>query len=325
MRQQNFFLPHEKQIYEYLKTIDHLKKQNQDNPLFTTEIYKLEQKLDKLKERVYGKLTPWERVLICRHPDRPNTVDYIKHIAQDFVELSGDRLYADDRSIIGGFARIAGVKCMLIGQEKGRDTESRVAHNFGMLNPEGFRKALRLMKLAEKFHLPIISFLDTPGAHPGLEAEERGQGWAIATNLREMSRIQSPIIVVVIGEGCSGGALGIGVGDAIGMLEHAYYSVISPEGCASILWKDANKKQEAASALKLNSENLIEFGLIDEIIPEPLGGAHHNPTLVYKSVERFIIDKWETLKMIPPQLLIEQRYDKFRVMGECVEGDEKLG
>jgi acetyl-CoA carboxylase carboxyl transferase subunit alpha len=316
MENPNFYLPHEKQIYDYMKTIEHLKRQNQDNPLFTNEIKKLEQKVELLKKEVYGKLTPWERVLICRHPQRPHTVDYIKNITDRFVELAGDRLYADDRSVIGGFAEIGGIKCMLIGQEKGSDTESRVKHNFGMLNPEGFRKALRLMKLAEKFRIPIVTFLDTPGAHPGLEAEERGQGWAIAANLKEMSRITTPIITVVIGEGCSGGALGIGVGDTIGMLEHAYYSVISPEGCASILWKDAGRKQDAAAILKLNAEPLLELGLIDEIIPEPLGGAHHDPKLVYDKIKQFIVDKAELLKIIPGNLLIEQRYNKFRAMGK---------
>jgi acetyl-CoA carboxylase carboxyl transferase subunit alpha len=315
---QNLFLPHEKQISEYLKTIEHLKKQDKDNPLFTAEIKKLEQKLDKLKEKVYSNMTPWERVLICRHPQRPHTIDFIKNTTEQFVELFGDRVHGDDHSVIGGFARIGGVKCMVIGQEKGSDTESRVYRNFGMVNPEGFRKALRLMKMAEKFNLPIVSFLDTPGANPGLEAEERGQGWAIATNLREMSRIKTPIIVLVIGEGCSGGALGMGVGDIVAMLEHAYYSVISPEGCASILWKDSNKKQEAATALKLNSENLLELGIIDEIIPEPLGGAHHDPQIVYKRVKQFIVDKWEILKNIPPDVLLEQRYAKFRAMGKCV-------
>lgn len=312
---QTTYLPHEKQIYDYLKTIEHLKKQNQDSPLFAAEIKKLEQKLEKLKEKVYSELTPWERVLISRHPDRPHTVDYIKHITERFIELAGDRRFGDDRSVIGGFATIGGIKCMVIGQEKGRDTESRVAHNFGMLNPEGFRKAMRLMKLAEKFNLPVVSFLDTPGAHPGLEAEERGQGWAIAENLRDMSQIKTPIIVVIIGEGCSGGALGIGVGDVIGMLEHAYYSVISPEGCASILWKDAAKKQQAASALKLNSEDLLELGLIDEIIKEPLGGAHHNAQACYKEVKQFIVDKYTLLRMLPVNLLLEQRYAKFRKMG----------
>jgi acetyl-CoA carboxylase carboxyl transferase subunit alpha len=313
------YLPHEKQISEYLKTIDHLKKQNQDNPLFTSEIRKLEEKLDLLKKKVYDELTSWERVLICRHPQRPHAQDYVKQMCEKFIELSGDRLYAEDHSVIGGLAQIGPMKCILMGQEKGSDTESRVHRNFGMVNPEGFRKALRLIRLAEKLSLPIVSLLDTPGAHPGLEAEERGQGWAIAENLKVMSRTKTPIIVVVFGEGCSGGALGMGVGDIIGMLEHAYYSVISPEGCASILWKDSNEKQKAAETLKLQAEDLLKLKLIDEIIPEPLGGAHHDPQVVYKQVKQFIIDKWEMLRMIPKDLLIEQRYAKFRAMGKFLE------
>ncbi|CDZ80950.1 Acetyl-coenzyme A carboxylase carboxyl transferase subunit alpha [Candidatus Rubidus massiliensis] len=309
-------LPHEKQIHEYLKTIDHLKKQSQDNPLFDSEIKKLELKIDKLKEDVYAKLTPWERIQICRHPARPHTIDYIKNICTEFHELHGDRTFGDDHAMIGGLATIQGKRFVVIGQEKGNDTESRVFHNFGMLNPEGFRKALRLMRLAEKFNLPIISFLDTPGAYPGLEAEERGQGWAIANNLREMARIQTPIIIVLIGEGCSGGALGMGIGDVIGMLEHAYYSVISPEGCASILWKDASKNMEASKALKLNSEDLLPLHVIDTIIPEPLGGAHHNPEIVYKNVQQFILEQYQILKEIPKEILLEQRYLKFRKMGQ---------
>lgn len=309
-------LPHEKQIHEYVKTIEHLKKQNQDNPLFKNEIIKFENKLQKLKEKVYGELTPWQRILICRHPARPHTLDYIKNICESFTEICGDRLYGDDRSLIGGFAKIQGHKCVIMGQEKGKDTESRIQHNFGMLNPEGFRKALRLMKLAEKFNLPIITMLDTPGANPILEAEERGQGWAIASNLREMARISVPMITVIIGEGCSGGALGIGMGDSIGMLEHAYYSVISPEGCASILWKDPSKKMEAAQALKLNAENLLEINIIDEIIKEPLGGAHHDPTIVYENVKNYILEQETILRMMPKDLLLEQRYLKFRKMGQ---------
>lgn len=309
-------LPHEKQIHDYIKTIEHLKKQNNDNPLFKTEILKLEQKLDKLKQKVYSELTPWQRILICRHPARPHTLDYIKNICESFEELSGDRHYGDDRAIIGGLAKIQGQKFIVIGQEKGNDTESRIRHNFGMLNPEGFRKAIRLMRLAEKFQLPIVTMLDTPGANPILEAEERGQAWAIANNLREMARLATPIIVVIIGEGCSGGALGIGIGDSIGMLEHAYYSVISPEGCASILWKDASKKVEAAACLKLNAENLLQMNIIDTIISEPLGGAHQNPTLVYENVRRFILEQHNVLSMVPGEILLEQRYLKFRRMGQ---------
>lgn len=322
-------LPHEKQIHEYIKTIEHLKKQNQDNPLFQNEIQKLEQKLELLKQTVYGALTPWQRVQICRHPSRPHSTDYIQNLCSKFHELCGDRTFGDDHSLIGGLAQIDEMKCVVIGQEKGNSTESRLYRNFGMLNPEGFRKASRLMKLAEKFHLPIVSFIDTPGANPQLEAEERGQGWAIAENLREMTRIKVPIIVVIIGEGCSGGALGTGIGDAIGMLEHAYYSVISPEGCASILWKDAKKNEEAASALKLNAEHMLEFQIIDAIIKEPLGGAHHDPQAAYENVKKFILEKWETLKRVHPLILLEQRYMKFRTLGrltsdEISEGQQQL-
>ena len=312
-------LPHEKQIDEYSKTIDHLKKQNQENPLFKNEIQKLEQKLQKLKEKVYAELSPWQRVQICRHPGRPHSLDYIKNICESFEELHGDRLFADDRALIGGLATIQGEKFVVIGQEKGNDTESRIKHNFGMMNPEGFRKAMRLMKLAEKFHLPVVSLLDTAGANPQLEAEERGQGWAIAQNLLEMARLQTPIIVVVIGEGASGGALGIGVGDVIGMLEHAYYSVITPEGCASILWKDSDKKIDAAATLKLNSENLLELQIIDAIINEPLGGAHHDPTVAFQNVKKFILEQAQILSIIPKDILLEQRYLKFRRMGKFAE------
>lgn len=312
-------LPHEKPIQEYIKTIEHLKRQSQDNPIFDVEIRKLEQKLDQLKQKVYSELTPWQRILICRHSSRPHTIDFFKSMFENFTELAGDRNFRDDHAIIGGLATIGKIKCVVIGQEKGSDTESRVYRNFGMLNPEGFRKALRLMKLAEKFNLPIISLLDTPGAYPGLEAEERGQGWAIAQNLREMVRIKTPIIVVVIGEGCSGGALGMGVGDTIGMLEHSYYSVISPEGCASILWKDASKNVEAASTLKLNAENLLDLKIIDAIIDEPLGGAHHDPKETFRNVKQFIIDQWNVLQPIPLPLLLEQRYLKFRNMGQYLE------
>ncbi len=313
-------LPHEKQIHEYVKTIEHLKKQNQENTLFSQEIVKLEQKLQKLKQKIYAELTPWQRILICRHAARPHTIDYIQHICESFTELAGDRLYADDSALVGGLARINGHKFVMMGQEKGKDTDTRIKHNFGMLNPEGFRKALRLMKMAEKFQLPIVTMIDTPGANPILEAEERGQAWAIASILRDMARIATPVIVVLIGEGCSGGAIGLGIGDSIGMLEHAYYSVISPEGCASILWKDANKKIEAAAALKLNAENLMELQVIDTIIPEPLGGAHLEPAVAYQNVKKFILEQKELLTLIPHELLLEQRYLKFRRMGQFGNG-----
>lgn len=309
-------LDHEKEVNEYKKTIDHLRKQSANHAIFNKEIQRLESKLEELKAKVYTNLNAWERVQISRHPSRPHTIDYVKHLTTSFVELCGDRSFADDEAVVGGLALIGGVKCVIVGQEKGNDTESRMKRNFGMVNPEGFRKALRLMKMAEKFNLPVLSLLDTPGAYPGLEAEERGQGRVIAQNLFEMSRIKTPIVVVVIGEGCSGGALGMGVGDVVGMLEHSYYSVISPEGCASILWKDASKNKDAAEALKLTAENLFEYGVIDQIIPEPLGGAHHDPQVVFERVKGFFMEQVAILSHLPKELLIEQRYMKFRKIGK---------
>jgi acetyl-CoA carboxylase carboxyl transferase subunit alpha len=308
-------LPHEKQIQEYEKTIQQFKDGKSE--LFSKEeLAQLEKKLENLKKKLYNDLTPWERVMISRHPSRPHSIDYIQNICEDFVELCGDRLFSDDRAIIGGFAKIDSVKCVVIGQEKGSDTEKRMIHNFGMAHPEGFRKALRLMKIAERFHLPVVVFVDTPGAMPTLAAEERGQAFAIAENLRQMSRLKTPIIVVVIGEAGSGGALAVAVGDSIGMLEHSYYSVISPEGCASILWKDASKKELAAKTLKLNAENVLELGIVDQIIKEPVGGAHHDKPFIYAQVKNYIIDQWDTLKGLPSEMLIERRYLKFRDMGK---------
>lgn len=311
-------LPHERQVKDYEKMIDQLKKQSQSKHTLWSEneLQRLEKKLEALKKRVYADLTPWERVAICRHPSRPHTIDYIKHICDDFVELFGDRSFGDDHAVIGGLATIDGKKVMLIGQEKGNDTDSRIYRNFGMVHPEGFRKALRLMKLAEKFNLPIVSLIDTPGAFCGLSAEERGQGLVIAENIYKMSQIRTPIIVLIIGEGCSGGALAMAVGDVVGMLEHAYYSVISPEGCASILWKDAQKNAEAASTLKLNSENLLEFNIVDTVIKEPLGGAHHDPQFVYKGVQKFISEELKRLKNISSDMLLELRYCKYRKIGK---------
>ncbi len=310
-------LPHEREIFEYKKTLSKLKEQNESNSLWSKdEIKNLERKLERLKKKVYSKLKPWQRVAISRHPARPNTIDYIENMFDEFYEIFGDRTYRDDTSIITGFAKLGKEKFVVIGLEKGKDTETRLHRNFGMAHPEGYRKALRVMQLAAKFDLPIITFLDTPGAYPGLTAEERGQGWAIAKNLFEMAQLPTPIIVVLIGEGCSGGALGIGVGDKIGMLEHAYYSVISPEGCASILWKESSKNEQAASALKMQAEDLLELNIIDAIIPEPQGGAHHDPDVVYQNVKEFILDNWELLKNIPSNDLIESRYRKFRQMGK---------
>lgn len=313
--EQHQFLPHEKQIQEYMKTIEHLKKQFDGNPLVHAEVLRLEQKLEAQKRLVYGSLTPWDRVLICRHPKRPHTVDYFRAITSDFYELHGDRIVGDDRAVIGALAKIDDMPCVVIGQEKGSNTEERVACNFGMVSPEGFRKALRLMRLAEQLHVPILILLDTPGAYPGLEAEQRGQGRVIAESIQKMFSIKTPIIVLIIGEGCSGGALGMGIGDVVVMLEHAYYSVISPEGCASILWKDAGKKQDAANALKLNAENQLALNIVDEVIPEPLGGAHYDPESMFTKVKSLVIDKARALRHIPVHILLEQRYAKFRKLG----------
>lgn len=312
---QNYVLPHEKQIMEYVKTIDQLKRQAKDSPSFLKDIEKLEKKLEGLKKKVYSELSSWDRVLIARHPLRPHSTDYIRTITSDFFELHGDRTYKDDLSVVGGFCFLDDIPVMVIGQEKGSDTNDRVKRNFGMVSPEGFRKALRLMKLAESVHVPIITLLDTPGAYPGLEAEERGQGRVIAENLQAMFEIRVPIIALVIGEGCSGGALGMGVGDVVSMLEHSYYTVISPEGCASILWKDSSQKQQAAETLRLNAESLLELGIIDDIIKEPLGGAHNNLNETYQQVKQYLVDKMRVLLTMPVDFLLEKRYLKFRSMG----------
>ncbi|MCH9613971.1 MAG: Acetyl-coenzyme A carboxylase carboxyl transferase subunit alpha [Chlamydiia bacterium] len=310
-------LTHEKQIDEYEKTILKLKAQSKDHGMSCDEeIGKLEGKLTKLKDKVYSELSAWDRVAICRHPNRPRASDFIKNMCDRFVEIFGDRLYADDHAIITGFGEIKGQKVVIIAQEKGNDTDSRLYRNFGMPHPEGYRKALRAMKLAEKFGLPVVSLLDTPGAYPGLTAEERGQGWAIANNLLEMAGLMTPIVVILIGEGCSGGALGMGVGDEILMLEHAYYSVISPEGCASILWHDSTKNEIAAKALNLHVEKLIQLGIVDGMIEEPQGGAHHDAETTYHNTSDAILKSLSSLQKIPLDKLVDLRYEKFRKMGE---------
>src|SRR3990167_1336747 len=299
-------LAHEKQIVEVEETLQRLKEQNKNNPLWSqTEIFEMEKRLEQLRKSVYSQLKAWDRVSICRHPQRPHAIDYIQNIAEEFVELFGDRTFQDDHAIIAGLAKIDGQKYVVIGQEKGKDTESRLYRNFGMPHPEGYRKAMRCMRLAAKFNLPVLALLDTPGAYPGLAAEERGQGWAIANNLWEMARLPTPIIVMLIGEGCFGGALGMGIGDIVAMLEHSYYSVISPEGCASILWKDAGKNEQAAATLKMQAEDLLQLDIIDAIIEEPLGGPPHDPKMVYQNVKKYVIDQWNILKTTPPEILIE--------------------
>ncbi len=313
-------LEHEKQIFECEKTLKQLKEQNKDNSIWSQEeITKLEEKLEELRKNTYAKLSSLERIAICRHPDRPKSLDYIRYVFDSFEEIHGDRLYRDDHAIITGFAKIGDKKFIVIGQEKGSDTESRLFRNFGMPYPEGYRKAMRVMHLAEKFQIPVVTLIDTPGAFPGLEAEERGQGWAIARNLLEMSRLKTPVIAILIGEGCSGGALGIGVSDEILMLEHAYYSVISPEGCASILWKESSAKDLAAKALKLHPEDLLELDIVDEMIKEPLGGAHYNPKEVYERVREILLKRMDALTLKSIETLLEDRYQKYRKIGKFLE------
>jgi acetyl-CoA carboxylase carboxyl transferase subunit alpha len=287
---------------------------------FSKEIADLESKVVKLREEVFSQLTPWQRCQIARHPNRPYTLDYIRMLMTDFVELHGDRAFGDDKAVVGGLARLDGMPLVVIGHQKGRDTKEKIARNFAMANPEGYRKALRLMNLAERFKKPVLTLVDTPGAYPGIGAEERGQAEAIARNLREMSELRTPIVVVVTGEGGSGGALGIAVGDCILMLEYAIYSVISPEGCASILWRDPAKAPDAASALGLTPETLKRLSLIDEIIPEPTGGAHRNHQEMAMTLKGCLVKEFSRLRQIPPDELLERRYEKFRRMGVFEEG-----
>ena len=311
-------LDFEKPIAELEAKLEEMKKLS-DKINIEDEIMMIEEKAKLIKESVYKDLTRWQRVQLARHPDRPYTLDYIYAMTNNFVELHGDRGFKDDKAIVGGFAAIDEYKVMIIGHQKGRDTKSNVFRNFGMPNPEGYRKALRLMKLAEKFNKPVITMIDTPGAFPGLEAEERGQAESIARNLFEMSRLRVPIIVVIIGEGASGGALGIGVGDRILMLENCWYSVISPESCSSILWRSWDFKEQAAEALKLTAPDLFEQRLIDRIIPEPLGGAHKDHLQAANNLKAVLKEELELLIKIKPEKLIEGRLEKFGKMGEYVE------
>ena len=276
----------------------------------------IQKKLESTKKEIYKNLTPWQRVQLSRHPNRPYTLDYINAIFKDtFLELHGDRNFKDDKAMIGGLGKIGDQSFMFIGQQKGYNTKTRQYRNFGMANPEGYRKALRLMKSAEKFGIPVVTFIDTPGAYPGLEAEERGQGEAIARNILEMTRLKVPIITVIIGEGASGGALGIGVGDRVLMLENTWYSVISPESCSSILWRSWEFKEQAAEALKLTAKDMKKMNLIDEIIKEPLGGAHKNPQKTYIIIQEAISKYYEELKNLSPKDLVEKRMNKYAQMG----------
>ena len=289
---------------------------NESNVDVSDTCKKLTKRLEQVKKDIYENLTPWQRVQVSRHIDRPYALDYINALCGDtFIELHGDRTVGDDKAMIGGLGKIGDQSYMFIGQQKGNNTKSRQYRNFGMPNPEGYRKALRLMKSAEKFNLPIVTFIDTPGAYPGIEAEERGQGEAIARNLLEMSRLQVPIIVFIIGEGASGGALGIGVGDKVFMLENTWYSVISPESCSSILWRTWEYKERAADALKLTAKDMKANGLIDEIIKEPLGGAHRNREAVFESVKKAIEETYKKLSKLSVEKLIEKRMDKYTSYG----------
>jgi acetyl-CoA carboxylase carboxyl transferase subunit alpha len=309
-------LDFEKPIVELEKKIQELKSFMADKKIdLSSEIKKLDDKLASLKKETYVNLSAWQRVQLARHPLRPYTLDYISMIMSDFVELHGDRLFSDDKAMICGLARLDKKKVMVIGHQKGRDTKENLKRNFGCAHPEGYRKALRLMQMAQEFDLPVVVFIDTPGAYPGIGAEERGQSHAIALNLREMMSFTVPIVAIVIGEGGSGGALGVGVVDRLAVLENSYYSVISPEGCAAILWKDGAKAPLAAEVLKLTGPDLLKMGLIDEVIPEPLGGAHRDVQKVAASVKEAILRNLKELEPLDKEALLKLRYKKFRSMG----------
>lgn len=309
-------LDFEKPIAELEKKIQELRNFiSTKNIDLSSEVKRLEDKLEILRKETYSNLTAWQKVQIARHPQRPYTSDYVNMLMTEFIELHGDRLFYDDKALISGLAKLDNQKIVVLGHQKGRDTKENLKRNFGCAHPEGYRKALRVMKLAEQFDLPIIVFIDTPGAYPGVGAEERGQSQAIALNLREMMQINSPIISIVIGEGGSGGALGVGIADKVCVLENAYYSVISPEGCAAILWKDGSKAPEAAEVLKLTAQDLLKAGIIDEIIPEPLGGAHRDPQKAAEAIRSSIIKNLKHLKALNKEELLRQRYGKFRRIG----------
>lgn len=316
-------LDFEKPIIELQAKLDDLKKHPETHSLGISvdeEVSMIEKKLEETRKQIFSNLSAWDRIKIARHPKRPFTLDYLQHAFADFSELHGDRLFADDRAVVGGFARLGEQKVMVIGTQKGRDTKENILRNFGSAHPEGYRKALRLMQMANKFHLPIITLIDTAGAYPGIGAEERHIAEAIAVNLREMMLLEVPIIAAVIGEGGSGGALGIGVADRVLILENAYYSVISPEGCAAILWKDRAAAAKAAEALKITAKHLLELGLVDEIIPEPLGGAHTDVKTTANSTRAVLSKHLEELLEMSKEGRLKRRYAKFRAFGHYEEG-----
>ena len=315
-------LDFEKPLFELQKKLDELKKNPQAHSLgmnLEDEIQQLESKLADKRKEVFSTLSAWQRVQLARHPKRPFTLDYLQHTFSDFNELHGDRMFAEDRAVVGGFAKLGDEKVMVIGTQKGRDTKENILRNFGSAHPEGYRKALRLMKMADKFGLPIITIIDTAGAFPGVAAEERHIAEAIAVNLREMMLLEVPTIAVVIGEGGSGGALGIGVADRVLILENAYYSVISPEGCAAILWKDRSAAAKAAEALKITANNLLELNLVDEVVPEPLGGAHNDPKTTAATLKKSLIAQLADLQKLSVADRLKQRYARFRAHGHFTE------
>jgi acetyl-CoA carboxylase carboxyl transferase subunit alpha len=318
------FLEFEQPIAELETRIEELRFVQDDSAVdISDEIQRLTKRSQSLTKDIYGKLSPWQVAQVARHPQRPFTLDYIQGLFTQFEELHGDRTFSDDASIVGGLARFNGTACMVLGHQKGRDTKEKIARNFGMPKPEGYRKALRLMKLAEKFGLPVFTFVDTPGAYPGIDAEERGQSEAIGRNLFEMARLRSPIIVTVIGEGGSGGALAIAVGDVILMMQSAIYSVISPEGCASILWRSAEKAPDAAEALGIISSRLKTLGLIDKIVPEPLGGAHRDPPAALQALKKALAETLKQLQEKKPKQLVEERLERLMAYGKFKEATER--
>ena len=318
------FLEFEQPVAELEGRIDELRYAQDDSATdITDEIQRLTKRSNTLTKDIYGKLSPWQVAQVARHPQRPYTLDYIQALFTHFEELHGDRVFGEDASIVGGLARFEGRACMVIGHQKGRDTKEKILRNFGMPKPEGYRKALRLMKLAEKFELPVFTFVDTPGAYPGIDAEERGQAEAIGRNLFEMARLRVPIIATVIGEGGSGGALAIAVGDVVQMMQYATYSVISPEGCASILWRDSSMAPEAAEALAITASRLKTLGLIDKIVPEPLGGAHRDPQVAFQSLRKALIEALKQFDGKKPKELVEQRLERLMGHGKFKEAAER--
>lgn len=318
------FLDFEKPLESLYEQLEKIKQVGEAGEVDVTPmIEELEKKIRLKREEIYTNLTPWQRVQLSRHPERPYTLFYIEKLCEVFIELHGDRCFGDDKAIVGGIGRFEGQTIVIMGHQKGTNTKSRQYRNFGMANPEGYRKALRLMKLAEKFGFPVVTLIDTPGAFPGIEAEERGQAEAIARNLFEMARLKVPIVCVVIGEGASGGAIGIGLGDRVYMLENTWYSVISPESCSSILWRSWDYKEKAAEALKLTAKDMLSFGLIDGIIEEPLGGAHSNPDAMAEILRRYLKQSIEELQLIEPNALVDQRIEKYASMGVYDEIEEE--